>query len=222
MNKWKDIWNKRELNKLISADGFDTGYGSINEVDWSDYVDYIKNKLAIGVDETIYEVGCGSGAFLYKFYENKNDIGGIDYSDKLIDVAKKYMPNGYFEVNDAQNIETHVKYDYVISNSVFFYFPSYEYAEITLIKMIEKSIKGIAILEVNDLEKKEESIKLRKGYLSDDDYAARYKDLEHLYYKKDWFIDIARKYNLKIEIEQQNINNYANNLYRFNVFMYKA
>jgi 2-polyprenyl-3-methyl-5-hydroxy-6-metoxy-1,4-benzoquinol methylase len=229
MNNWKKIWNERivkseestVLSQLISADGFDTGYGSISEDDWSDYVNRIMNKLDISNKYSIYEVGCGAGAFLYKFYLNGNLIGGLDYSEKLINIAKKHMPNCELFVDEAVNMNTTKKFDFVVSNSVFFYFKSYEYAESVIEKMIKKSKKGILILEVNDLQKKDESIKLRKGFMSDEEYEIKYSGLEHLYYEKHWFENIAKKYNLEIEIEQQNIKNYANNNYRFNVFLTK-
>ncbi len=170
---------------------------------------------------SIFEVGCGSGAFLYNFWENKNNVGGIDYSSNLISIAKKYLINGHFENQEAIKLNTMEKYDFTVSNGVFFYFPSHSYAEKVLEKMIIKAVKGIAILDISDYDYIEESMKLRKGSMGDKEYKERYEGLDHLYYKKQWFVDIAKKHNLKIEIEQQNINNYANNAYRFNVFMYK-
>jgi hypothetical protein len=117
-------------------------------------------------------------------------------------------------------IDEKIKYDTVLSNGVFFYFPSLEYAEKVLHKMINKATKSIAILDVSDQEWKDKSLEIRKGNMSEEEYAKRYDGLDHLYYSKQWFIDIANKYNLKIEIEQQNIKNYQNNSYRFNVFLY--
>jgi trans-aconitate methyltransferase len=227
MNNWQNIWKNRNvtvgnmsiLSKLISVDGFDTGYGTINEEDWKEYVEYISKKLSLE-NNSLYEVGCGAGAFLYKFYQQGNKVGGLDYSSNLINIAQKYLPGGEFHLNEASGIDINEKYDFVISNSVFFYFTTYEYAKKVVINMLQKSIKGIAILEVNDYNKKDESMKLRKGYLTDKEYEERYKGLEHLYYEKQWFIDIANVNNIRIEIEQQNISNYKNNAYRFNVFMF--
>lgn len=229
MYNWKNIWDKRNissygnsvLSKLIAADGFDTGYGTIKEEDWIYYVQYISDRLNINKNDKLYEVGCGAGAFLYIFYKQGYKVGGVDYSKNLINIAKRYLPGCDFKTSEATEINILEKYDYVISNSVFFYFPTYEYAKDVIKRMIQKSTKGIAVLEVNDFEKKEESMKLRKGYLTDKEYEEKYNGLEHLYYTKQWFVDIANEYNLKIEIEQQNINNYKNNMYRFNVFMYK-
>jgi len=229
MQNWKSIWAKRELtseydtvlSKLISADGFDTGFGTIKEEDWISYIDHVSAKLNIIPNDSIYEVGCGSGAFLYNFYKNKHNIGGIDYSENLIVIANQYLEAGQFKYDEAIMIDEKIKYDTVLSNGVFFYFPSLEYAKKVLNKMINKATKSIAILDVSDQEWKNKSLKIRKGNMTEEEYSKRYSGLDHLYYSKQWFIDIALKHNLKIEIEQQNINNYQNNSYRFNVFLYR-
>lgn len=104
----------------------------------------------------------------------------------------------------------------------FFYFPSLEYAEAVLEKMIEKANSGIAILEVNDYDFKEDALKLRKKHLTEEEYNKRYEGLEHLFYKRDWFYKIAQKHNLHCKIESQIIEDYQNSSYRFNVYMKKS
>jgi len=229
MNNWKSVWDNREdkvnhssvLGRLIAVDGFDTGFGTISEYDWIQYIDHITKVINITKEDSVFEVGCGAGAFLYKFYEQGNRVGGVDYSEKLINIANKYLVNVDFKACEANQIDEKKKYDYVMSNSVFYYFKSYKYAEEVLKRMVNKSVKCTAILEVSDFAKKEESMAIRKGHLSNQEYDKRYRGLEHLYYEKDWFYHFAEKNNLKIEIQQQNINNYQNNQYRFNVFMWK-
>ena len=102
----------------------------------------------------------------------------------LINITKEYFNEGDFIVSEASKINIDIKYDYVISNSVFL-FPN-KYAEEVINRMISKAIKGIAILEINDLNLKEESMVIRKGYLSNKEYEKRYTGLEHLYYSKQW------------------------------------
>jgi len=229
MQNWKNIWGERgidsnhesTLDQLIAADGFDTGFGTIKKDDWVSYVKYIIDKLVIKHSDSIFEVGCGSGAFLHNFYISGHKVGGIDYSENLIDIANKYLEKGSFECNESLNIDDNIKYDIVLSNAVFFYFPSLEYSQKVLEKMISKAHKSIAILDVSDNEHREKSLKIRKGNISEEEYDKRYEGLDHLYYEKQWFKDISEKYNLKVEIEQQNIRNYKNNAYRFNVFLYK-
>lgn len=229
MNNWKKVWENREiknsdetiLGKLISVDGFDTGYGTIIEKDWLEYIEKISNKLKINDNDSIYEVGCGAGAFLYGFYKKNQKVGGLDYSEKLISIARDNIKNSTFIVDEAINLDVDEKYDFVLSNSVFFYFKSLDYAEKVIIKMMEKSRKGVAILEVNDLSKRDESIKIRKGYQSEEEYLKKYEGLDHLYYSREWFENLGKKLGAKVIIEQQDINNYKNNEYRFNVYMYK-
>ena len=82
MQKWKDIWNKSErvnkiiLEMLIKADGFDSGAGSFSVDDWIDYTNDFYNKLNIKKTDSIFDVGCGSGAFVYPLYLKNHNVGG--------------------------------------------------------------------------------------------------------------------------------------------------
>jgi len=76
MDNWKKIWNNRKiehgddiLTSLIKLDGFDEGAGEISQVNWIEYVNWIRSKLAIDETDSIFEIGCGSGAFIYPFYK---------------------------------------------------------------------------------------------------------------------------------------------------------
>ena len=160
--------------------------------------------------------------FFYPFFKRGITVAGCDYSESLVNIAKLHLPENNFAFCDANNINTDLKFNLVVSNSVFFYFPSYEYAEEVLKRMIHKSSKYIYVLEVSDMDYRDESIRLRKGYLTDKEYTKRYSNLNHLYYTKDWFVAIAKKYGVSdIRIEKQQIEDYPNNAYRFNVFMAK-
>ena len=82
MNKWKIIWNKNEriekiiLEMLMKADGFDSGAGAFEVDDWINYTSNFYNKLDIKENDTIFDVGCGSGAFLYPLYLKNYKVGG--------------------------------------------------------------------------------------------------------------------------------------------------
>lgn len=233
MHKWKQIWANKTLpdrqepsdvsvlSTLMALDGFDSGFNALTETHWHNYTNYIKHKLEIKENDTIFEVGCGAGAFLYPFYLSGNKIGGIDYSDALIKAARKYMPEGDFRVSEAIRLDTSNQYDFVVSNGVFLYFESIDYAENVLKKMIQKAKKGIAVLETSDVASKEKAIAMRKKKLGEEEYKRRYEGLDHLYYHRDWFVDMAKKYDCTVTIENQCIENYPNNAYRFNVFLNK-
>jgi ubiquinone/menaquinone biosynthesis C-methylase UbiE len=50
---------------------------------------------------SVFEVGCGAGAFLYELEALGCKVGGVDHSPALIGKAMKAMPSGGFKVSDA-------------------------------------------------------------------------------------------------------------------------
>ena len=107
---WKDIWNKQDrfnkiiLDFLIKANGFDSGSGSFNVEDWIKYTKSIFDLIGIKKNDKVFEVGCGAGAFLFPLYLKGINVSGIDYSNQLIDIAKKFLPENSFSVGDAADI----------------------------------------------------------------------------------------------------------------------
>ena len=79
--------------KLKKADGFDTqdvdGYYEAFFKEWNAMVDTMIKEA--GNITSVYEVGCGSGVNLYLFQKLKKieRVGGCDYSEALLDIAKK-------------------------------------------------------------------------------------------------------------------------------------
>ncbi|MDB9900847.1 class I SAM-dependent methyltransferase [Gammaproteobacteria bacterium] len=227
MSHWKKIWNKDDrinqiiLECLVKADGFDSGAGSFTLEDWEKYqLEYI-HKLDISPSDTIYDVGCGSGAFLYDLYLQKHSVGGVDYSMSLINLANSIMPNGEFTCDEAININTDLAYDFTLSHSVFHYFKDLDYARDVVVKMIQKSNKKIGIFDINDKAKESLYHQIRMGDMGKQEYKEKYKGLDHSFYEKNWFKEIASAFNLKISIFDQTFENYSNSSLRFNVIMEK-
>ncbi len=228
-NKWHSIWNNRKtdhneinLQTLINLDGFDSGAGKINAIDWIEYTRQLVDLLHIENGESVYEVGCGSGALLYSISEHVNiKVGGNDYSDRLINIAKEaFQIPSYFSCTEASKINTSPQFDYTISNAVFHYF-SKEHASIVLEKMILKARKGVAILEIPDLNTKDMSEEFRRGALPKEVYDNKYKDLEHTYYDRGWFIDFVNSLGYSTQLLDGFVPNYSQNKYRFGCIINK-
>ena len=93
-------------------------------------------------------------------------------------------------------------------------------------KMIRKSSQTIAILDVNDEQHYDEYHNKRVEHyktqgLSEDDYWNKYRNLTFMFYHKSYFENIAAKYELNIQIsDQENPNNWNSEM-RFNVIFRK-
>jgi SAM-dependent methyltransferase len=229
-NNWKQVWNKKHiddltglgpdeiLDKLIKADGYDVGE-ELSIDDWKDYAYSVLNKLNIPEGGSVYEVGCGSGAFLYPFHLKGYKTSGIDFSASLIETIQKVIPEpAQFEINEAIHLDTVHKFDAVISNGIFFYFTNLGYARDVLTKMLEKSNGAVAILDLANNRFKEITEADRRKSI--ENFEEKYKGLDHLYFDKSWFLDFAEEHGCDIEIYNQQLE-YGNSKYRFNCIIRK-
>lgn len=102
--------------------------------------------------KSIFEVGCGAGPNLYLYQQDGLHVGGIDYSHSLIDIAKTVLKDLVELICDeAIHLPDTITYDAVLSNSVFSYFDSYEYAETVLERTVmERIIDTVCFLCYGD------------------------------------------------------------------------
>ena len=72
-DNWRAVWERKgaqaqdsvlDLAQLLRANGYDTGHGDIAVDAWTSYAEHVLNLLGAHSRHTIYEVGCGAGAFL--------------------------------------------------------------------------------------------------------------------------------------------------------------
>ena len=229
---WKEIWEKKSrvnnivLECLVKADGFDSVVGSLSVEDWKEYVGELFSFIGIEKKHSIFDVGCGSGAFVYEHFLCGGVVGGIDYSSQLIGIAKGFMPDADFLEGDARKINTNKTYDVVTSHSVFQYFDDLKMAETVLGQMCNIAKRTVAVLDINDESKfdlyhSERIEKFKQNGFSESDYWEKYRDLKHLFYSKDFFQDYAEKFNLNIKVSPQTNINYGNSKLRFNVVFSK-
>jgi len=219
---WTDIWKNREatisdytLASLLKLNGYDGVQADLNPDNLKIALSEYESMLRVVRDDSFYDVGCGSGAFLYYWSERGHNVGGCDISHNLIDVAKKSISQGTWEVCEAKNLRIKKRYDHVTAFGSFFYFPDYDYAQEALYRMIMKSNKTVSVFDVPDITKKESSEAARRELIPD--YDEKYKDAPHLYYHKDWWMEIAMNLGLRCYIYEQRIPGYKNSEWRYNI-----
>lgn len=225
MNSWKVIWNNRQparrydLVDLIKLNGFDGDGTSFTPTSWLQYIASFQRIIPINPSDSVFEFGCGCGAFLLPFYEKGHEVGGVDYSEILISVARTNMANVELRLQNVDEPCGAKTYDIVMSHSVFQYFDSLAFAKIVCRNMIEKSSRKVAILDVPNMQLKKESERARA---QGSDGARRAQNgVHHLYFKKEWFEEVAKDEKVDVEIIDQAVDGYINSEYRFNVIMNK-
>jgi 2-polyprenyl-3-methyl-5-hydroxy-6-metoxy-1,4-benzoquinol methylase len=221
-NNWKSIWQSRStqtettgLLELIKLNGWDSPTGEFSIDNWLAYVEHMSRYVGIEKGDTIFEIGCGSGAFLYPLYQGGHEISGADYSEALVSIAKRLMPGGIFNVMEAIEVETDNKYDIVLSNGVFFYFPDLSYAKEVLRKMFRMARRKVAVLEVNDEKKRDLWLKNRMAALGEEEYKKKYRGLDHLFFTRQFFETVAEENSWAVTFVNTQGNIYPAAAYRF-------
>lgn len=173
-NRWKSIWgtktvladNQINLDNLIKLNGFDSGFSNYDATTWKLLVADVCSRTKLARDQRVLEIGCGSGAFLWQIGKFTNaKLYGIDYSENLINVAQKAIPDGKFNCCEANTSSfENIWFDSIISHGVFFYFPTHEYVEAVLRLWCSKiKTRGtIVLLDLNDSRTKLEYLRRRK------------------------------------------------------------
>jgi len=103
--------------------------------------------------ERILDLGCGVGQW-YEFFNKKEvDYTGVDFSEKLIEIARNKHPKARFKLADAINLPFPDRYfDKVYAVALFHHIPSKEF-QMQLLKEIKRVLKldGLLISTVWNL-----------------------------------------------------------------------
>jgi len=233
LKRWQIVWERKgkektkeefTLQDLIEMNGFDKGASKITKKIWLKAVEIVKDKLDFKRGDILLEIGCGSGAMIFPLARMGIKIVGIDYSFPLIKIAFKVVPKIDALVSEAKFLPfKNRSFDKILSHSVFQYFPNLIYAEKVLLEIfrVAKCNAKILIMDIPDVFKKKESEKYRRGKLSREEYEKLYSCYPHLYYDKGWFENIAKNLGYKFEIFDQNIPQYGNAPFRFNILLWR-
>ena len=223
---WSRIWSGRG-DRLGSVDMNDpeavflelkrmAGYDA-HELDYKALRAYHDSRMRLmGSPSSVYEVGCGSGANLYLMQRDGVRVGGADYSRAMVDVARRVLGGGVVELDccEAKDIPVDRRYDAVLSNSVFAYFPSLDYAEAVLGRMAMKADR-IVIVDVHDADLKEEYLDMRRGMIPG--YDEKYVGLDKLFIPRGFFEAWASANGFAVRFDRPDVDGYWNSGYVYTV-----
>ena len=232
MTSWSTLWERRQLPPaggsllagLMAADGLDSGFAGVSEQAWRAVVDVLIEALGLtGSETSVFEVGCGAGALLLPLADHGCPVGGVDISPALVARARQVLPAGNFAVGDAAEFAVDQKADAVLSFGVLLYLQSLAHAERVLDRMVEKTERVVAVLDVPDLGVRDADLARREQLAGGKEaYARRYTGLEHLYFSRDWVRDaLTRRGLVGVRVSDQAIEGYGNAPYRFNAWGFK-
>lgn len=93
-------------------------------------------------EQSILDLGCGTGTLTAQLAELCNKIVGVDGSQDMIDKAKEEFSNIEFKVCDALDLPFEKEFDVVFSNAVFHWISDHD----ALLKNIHKALKPQGVL----------------------------------------------------------------------------
>lgn len=129
-------------------------YSQVREKNWREMSFLFDDYLEKG--DKVLDLGCGNGRFYEEFISRGAFYSGLDFSEKIIEIARKNNPKGNFKVADALNIPfENDSFDKVYSIAVLHHIPSFE-LRIKFLEEIKRVLRddGYLILTVWDLKEK--------------------------------------------------------------------
>lgn len=230
---WQQVWSAKgtavqpertpgvgTLERLMDLGGYTspTAAGALRA--YERHFRFVRDSLSIAADDSVYEVGCGAGALLYWLHDQCAQVGGADFAAPLVEHARSALPAANDLVHaDAAAIETEPRYDVVLSNGVFIYFPAADYARTVVERMIAKATRSVGIFDVNDLDRQAEALEMRRA--AQQERGLDYTGLDQLFLPRDFFTSIAHDHGLTCRIDDTATTASANAAYRYHVTMHR-
>ncbi len=121
---------------------------------------------------SILDIGCGSGMKSRFLADNGFEVTGMDFSEKMIEIAKRELPNINFFVGDVYDMDSYPeKYDAVFAQAMLLHIPKND-----VLKILEKfknklNKNGFLYLAVKEVK----SDGLAEKVVKENDYGYEYE-----------------------------------------------
>eukprot|EP00277_Geminigera_cryophila_P044284 CAMPEP_0173074976 /NCGR_PEP_ID=MMETSP1102-20130122/11338_1 /TAXON_ID=49646 /ORGANISM="Geminigera sp., Strain Caron Lab Isolate" /LENGTH=965 /DNA_ID=CAMNT_0013944149 /DNA_START=117 /DNA_END=3011 /DNA_ORIENTATION=- len=247
-DQWLRIWEGKGSGSSAAPKHIMNGFSQLSKQQWDQMVCTLLNKSSHGKSGSrtlkIVEFGCGAGAFVESAMTCLNctsstcDVHGVDYSSSLISAASssnfwKYSGNFHrADIADASVFQRiGIKFDLILSHSVFLYLDDYEHASrvIAVMKQFLALSGEIIISDIPNLHKQAQDLEMRRKstyYQIAQPRAIKNFAVDHLYFDKSFFKLMEAKHGLRIlEITDESnlpLSFYEPSAYRFLVRMSHA
>lgn len=100
---------------------------------------------------SVLDAGCGSGIKSKYFARRGFQVTGIDFSENLIAIAKRGVPEAEFRVLDIRDTKVlNCKFDGIFLQAVLLHFPKGEVAEVISSLLVELKPQGLIHVSVKE------------------------------------------------------------------------
>ncbi len=121
---------------------------------------------------TILDVGCAAGAKTKYLIQKGFKVTGVDFSEKMIELARKNVPEGEFEVEDLYELDNFKRtFDGIFALGVLLHVPKKRMVEV--IEKIGRKLKDGGYLYLGVKEARPE--KAKEAMIKENDYGYEYE-----------------------------------------------
>lgn len=138
---------------MMNSKGFDNWAGEYDEdivkskgypfEGYYDVLAYVHNLIEIDGNTKILDIGIGTGQLTLELYKKGGQVYGIDFSEKMLELAKQRMPKAVFyqfDFKDGLPKELKdMKFDYIVSSYAIHHIDDRQ--KIKFIKELESVLK---------------------------------------------------------------------------------
>lgn len=209
---WVEYYQVKGLRggDIKEVSGYEHGLAQLTKRGLASIINIARVTLNLNSTDILLDLGCGAGLLTVYLIDQVDIIVGVDASMEMLNNADK----------DSRLIKVQAmadclpfpdnSFDKIFCHSIFQYFPDYQYAAKAIAEILRVLRPGgkCLIMDIPDLDKKKEYIKVKKSDTH---------NLERTYYTKKWLTDLIPS----ADIFERRILDYKNSHFRFNLLMQK-